>query len=296
MARAPAFLGLIGTASVLVWCKSFTSTPSASADGGGVGDGAGDSGGGEAGAGGSLLVGDPNTCPKGHGPAMVRFQTARGSYCIDTTEVTNAQYAEFLNRNNGGAGPTFPLPCVEKQDAVPRTPGGSTQEPDSLPPNFPVGWVDWCDAWSFCAWAGKRLCGAIGADGGAAPYAGGAAVTEREWGVACSGDGARSYPYGNDFAAGRCDDGSDVDASVPVGSRAGCVTPEGVVDLSGNVFEWENSCVDDNSKSNCILRGGSFASGIVAEDPKDVFGCDDVVNAVDRGDTAPDYGFRCCAD
>ena len=55
-----------------------------------------------------------------------------------------------------------------------------------------------------------------------------------------------------------------VDATVPVGSLAGCQGGfPGVFDMSGNAAEWEDSCgraaADaSTAKDPCILRGGSY--------------------------------------
>ncbi|MCC6644904.1 MAG: hypothetical protein IT374_04945, partial [Polyangiaceae bacterium] len=58
----------------------------------GGGGSAGSSGAGEGGA-----AGKTTTCPKGPGPAMVLIDVpGAAAYCIDSTEVTQAEYAAFL--------------------------------------------------------------------------------------------------------------------------------------------------------------------------------------------------------
>ena len=50
--------------------------------------------------------------------------------------------------------------------------------------------------------------------------------------------------------------------TVAVGSLASCVTLTagyaGVVDLSGNVWEWEDSCSGTGQAVACRIRGGAF--------------------------------------
>src|SRR4051794_9023397 len=43
----------------------------------------------------AILEKDPQGCPTGRGPTMVRI--GAGDYCIDSTEVTQAEYDAFLH-------------------------------------------------------------------------------------------------------------------------------------------------------------------------------------------------------
>lgn len=95
--------------------------------------------------------------------------------------------------------------------------------------DHPVNGVSWEDARKFAAWAGGRL------------------ASEAEWEYAASG-GARRYPWGeasptcaravfNSEAGPGCGEGS----TWPVGAKPEGNTPEGLVDMAGNVWEW---CAD----------------------------------------------------
>ena len=82
-------------------------------------------------------------------------------------------------------------------------------------------------------------------------------------------------------------------ASVEVGSLSSCVatqsSSEGVYDLSGNVWEWEDSCDEYvNDHDFCYFRSGSFNSG------RDLLGCA-VHMWAERGDYGYDAGLRCCS-
>jgi hypothetical protein len=211
-----------------------------------------------------------------------------GGYSIDPTEVTNAQYAAFLD-----AKPTV------VQDAwcawnTSFTPAG-TWPTASERCNEPVANVDWCDAAAYCKWAGKRLCGHR--ISGAVPYVGDGFVTAATdaWYNACSSGGANVYPYPGVYVARFCFDASygGKTGVEPVASLTTCqptATPfAGLFDLVGNVAEWQDSC--DNIKGgsdHCRVRGGSFADdGTKAR-------CN-VATVEARNIATPDIGFRCCS-
>lgn len=221
-------------------------------------------------------------CPGTAGPTSVRI----GAYCIDTTEVTNAQYAQFLGAD-AGALPLPPAACAANATYVP---GGGTWPPASGRDAYPVVAVDWCDAYVYCTWAGKRLCGAIG--GGATPYASYADATASGWFAACSRAGALAYPYGATYVATACN-GQDLGGGLrPVASLATCVGADpSLYDMSGNVYEWEDSCdANAGTADHCHVRGGGYLT------PGNLnLSCAGGGVSIARGDdTFLDVGFRCC--
>jgi hypothetical protein len=229
--------------------------------------------------------GPTKTCPSsGRGPVMV----AVGGYCIDSTEVSNDQYAAFLATNPTGAG--GPTPCGWKQDHQPHA--GQTWMGGSMPQTG----VDWCDAYSFCAWAGKRLCGLRpGAPAGRID------VIDRahdEWYLACAGPAMRVFPYGDTYQSAAC---TNVDKAppqpLPVGSLKSCEGGyPGVFDLSGNVQEWRGICSGTTSNDRCLEGSGSFKFD--KTDPIGRSRCDGGMPP--DTDLYPFYnndsGIRCCAD
>src|SRR5262245_12465852 len=144
--------------------------------------GDGGSSAGDGGTGGSGGMDDP--CGGTDGPEMIELD----GFCIDSTEVTNAQYERFYDAVENGTTPDQPAPCSWNDSFAPNATGVNETG------DHPVRGVDWCDAYAFCAWAGKRLCGSPA--GGAATYDSPANEDESEWFAACSENGMKAFPYG----------------------------------------------------------------------------------------------------
>jgi formylglycine-generating enzyme required for sulfatase activity len=162
----------------------------------------------DAGASAPLDPAHDEVCGKGlHGPRMVVIPVPDvGSFCIDSTEVSIRQYRAFLQAEFPFSNQ--PSYCAWNKSYDSWQPAGwGAGRPPPAPDDYPTNALDWCDAYSYCAWAGKRLCGKIG---------GGHLVNENpnssielhptqgEWTYACSAGGTRAYPYGNVYDATAC--------------------------------------------------------------------------------------------
>jgi formylglycine-generating enzyme required for sulfatase activity len=106
-------------------------------------------------------------------------------------------------------------------------------------------------------------------------------LTEAEWEFAARGTEGRRYPWGNpppDAARANYDE-TKVGEPSPVGIFPAGTTPDGVVDLAGNVYEWCLDAYDEGFYARCakqgtarnpvatgdasvprVLRGGSYVS------------------------------------
>jgi formylglycine-generating enzyme required for sulfatase activity len=141
------------------------------------------------------------------------------AYWIDRTEVTNAQYQKCV------AGGTC-TPPQEKKSYKRNDYYGDARYSD-----YPVIYVSWYQAKSYCEWAGRRL------------------PSEAEWEKAARGVDGRTYPWGSEINCNRANyyyagkDGSKnycVGDTIMVGSYPDWSSPSGAVDMAGNVWEWVN--------------------------------------------------------
>lgn len=211
-----------------------------------------------------------------------------GSYCIDKTEITYEEYEDFWSANPSMAN--LPAEC---SSLTVWTPNIGWPNSGSLEP---VIGVNWCQAYGYCQWRSKRLCGKFG--GGATAFGDFADASKSQWMNACSSNGVNDYPYGDAYNAGLCN-GSGFGAGAPVEVQTSSGSPNATTtsceggspdlwQMSGNVREWVDSC-DGNTgpNDNCRLRGGSYLSDQAG------LRCD--ANSTETRDTsAPDIGFRCC--
>ena len=112
----------------------------------------------------------------------------------------------------------------------------------------PVVNVSWEDAVRYCQWLSDKT---------GQKYR---LPNEREWEFAASGGGQRQYPWGNEAPNTKRANYSDskIGATTLVGSYPLGMTPEGVLDMAGNVWEWCKDWYDKEEKFR-VVRGGSFS-------------------------------------
>ena len=155
--------------------------------------------------------------------------------------------------------------------------------------NHPVVYVTWYDAIAYCRWLTKTL---QDWDGTQATIA--RLVTEKKWQItlpseaqwekAARGTDARIFPWGNEPDPNCANyDETGINTTSPVGCFPAGKSPFGILDLSGNVWEWTRSLwgkdwykpdfnypydqkdgrEDTNADRNVarVLRGGAFYDG-----------------------------------
>ncbi len=277
----------------------------------------------EPGSGGTGAGGDagadaakPTACPTGlPGPKLVALPAPDGStYCMDQREVVNSEYQDFL-KAVGGKLSDPPPECSWNTALVPELYDPTDPNNDdpgtgkcsvntwNNDPSFAVVCVDFCDAWAYCSWAGKRLCGVHGAPGNSvnvmteeqASAAGNS--TASEWFNACTQGGTTKFPYGDAYVASRCVDDAKMKAdglqarSTKDTTNSACHGTKAPFDevyhLSGNAKEWLNICRDGGL--TCASQGGDRMS------PVSYLECATFGSSY-AGTISPFYGFRCCAD
>ena len=203
---------------------------------------------------------------------MARIDGPKGSYCIDVNEVTVAQMESYDGKVLS-APPALPTRCAGKWDRWYKVTGADPQEPAIN--------VNWCQAWSYCNWAGKRLCRGI--DGTKLATDNG----ELSW-VCQNGADATNRPYGNGYLAGSCDVESGRTTPIKITTTPAChgTKPpyDAVYNLVGSVEEWSDECPDT---THCWARGGYF--GNVSNDAT----CSTITNYLLDSQYAS-LGFRCC--
>ena len=194
-------------------------------------------------------------------------------YLIDIVEVTTGLYRKFLVSTRRD-------PPYKWDDAI-----------EGRDDNKPVIGVTYHDAAAYCRWVEKRL------------------PTEAEWEKAARGIDQRKFPWGNDEPSelqgnfGRCCGWKGYSVLKIVGSTEQGISPYGVHDLAGNVWEWvadwyapdyykkspSSNPPGPSTGDRKVIRGGSWSNTIA----------DLRVTARDR--VPPAYknmslGFRCAGE
>ena len=235
------------------------------------------------------LPAGPVSCPEG--AALLSRPATRDtpaqSYCLDRHEVTAAAYAQCVSADHCAAPrresalPEVALSAGARRRAL----GAFAAQCNSGVASrgqHPMNCLTYEEAEAYCQWRG------------------GALPSEDEWDFAAAGSRGRPYPWGNEqprpglvnacgsecrswygtqglqgvFEGVMYDGGDGYAGTAPVGSFPGGATPEGVLDLMGNVAEWTAGRVEvydgqpgADAITSHVVRGGAFTSSQAALAP-----------------------------
>ena len=197
------------------------------------------------------------------------------AFWIDRSEVTNAQFSEFVaetgfqtGAEHTGASAVYGIlqPVYVANWRAPQGSGSSINGKS----DHPVVQVNWFAANAYCKWAGGLL------------------PTEAQWEKSARGTDGRLFPWGNDLpddfllnaadrnvpaAHARKEKNDGFRYTSPVGYYPSGDSPYGIHDLAGNVWEWTRSYyvdypyLPDDSReitrdpaadALIVMRGGCF--------------------------------------
>ena len=195
------------------------------------------------------------------------------AFYIDRFPVTNKQFKQFMDAAHYQPKDTHNFLKDWKNGAYPNGWG-----------NKPVTWVSLEDAWAYAKWAGKRL-----------PH-------EWEWQYAAQGADGRLYPWGQKRDTTRipaADTTRSMRGPTDVNAYPAGASPFGVMDMTGNAWQWTDEYIDDHTRS-AVLKGGSYyhaqTSGWYFPQAQEVNKQAKYLLMSPGMDRAATIGFRCVVD
>lgn len=172
-------------------------------------------------------------------------------FYIDAFPTTNADYARF---------------CAATGHMPPQHWGGTRCSRELY--DHPVVEVSWTDAIAYASWAGKEL------------------PTSLQWEKAARGTTGTSYPWGDQKTWAKCNvRETEIGSTTPVSRFHSGVSPYGVYDLVGNVWEW---CLTTSTPGRHELKGSAWTSPFFRGNPTAFNDANDFMHD-------DDTGFRCVA-
>jgi len=188
---------------------------------------------------GNFLMGSTDADPNVHGNEKPQHTVYLDAYWIDRTDVTNAMYAKCVSA----------AACNQPTNLT--SYNRSSYYGNSQLDNYPVIYVNWNMADTYCKWAGRQL------------------PTEAQWEKAARGTDGRTYPWGNDLPnSALLNSNNSVGDTTAVGSYPKGASPYGALDMAGDVWQWVADWYDPylgNTVSDPaygrwyrVVRGGSW--------------------------------------
>lgn len=197
-----------------------------------------------------------NNTPKGTSGGIFEINT----FNISKYPITNAQYQIFIDSSEGYSNPVWWDFSEESKQ------WRSTHlQPDD--PGFPINDhprsnLSWFDAVAFGRWLTALITPEVGYSVFKLQVT---LPTEQQWQLAAIGSTAWQYPWGNEFDLNKCNtELSKIGRTTPVTRYPEGKSRHGVMDMSGNVWEW---CLNDwttgsidisRNVAKRVLRGGAW--------------------------------------
>jgi len=244
-------------------------------------------------AAGTFLMGSPDG--EGSADEHPQHSVSVAAFDLDTTDVTVAAYAECVRAGKcTPAATTIAGPSFADSDKATWSKYCNGDRADRR--THPANCIDFDQATAYCAWTGKRL------------------PTEAEWEYAARGGKTRTYPWGDeppdetraDACGAECaamakEEGFEWrsmypaadgwPSTAPVGTYPAGRTPEGLLDMAGNVWQWTSTPYARYGASDAgprmVLRGGAWDSYM----PKSLRTTNRV--SEDKATHSNVVGFRC---
>lgn len=164
--------------------------------------------------------------------------------------VTNAQYQFFLDDPDGYTNQEWWRFSNYALNWIRRNPKGRL--PRYAGDERPRESVTWYEAMAFCRWLSARIGKTV------------TLPTRNQWRRASQGEDSRIYPWGDEFNKDNCNTReSRIRMTTVVMRYLNGVSPFGVMDMSGNVWEWcldptRGATTDISTNDQRAVLGGSF--------------------------------------
>jgi formylglycine-generating enzyme required for sulfatase activity len=225
---------------------------------------------------GTFTMGSPTNEPQRQPLGEEQYQVTLSAYRMSKYEISNAQFANFLNSKSIGIDGLYTLGAYPTQVLIYAdttgvgygyglTYSGSQWQPVAGKENFPAVYVTWYGATEFATYAGGRL------------------PTEAEWEYACRGGTTTPFNTGNcldytqanyswDYPYSGC---TNLNTEFPFQTLpVNSYSPNafGLYNMHGNVWEWcadwfglypttaQTNPTGASTSSWRVLRGGSWGS------------------------------------
>ena len=175
------------------------------------------------------------------------YQRYLPAYLLSKYPVTNEQFQVFIDSPDGYANPVW---WQFSEDMA----LWHKNNPNPLPtlfndPNYPRSNVCWYEALAYTLWYSHATHKVV------------RLPTVHEWQRAAQGDQSMMYPWGDEFSTRHANTKENhLRMLTRVDTYPQALSPFGVADMSGNVWEWCETEIMHEDEALKVAKGGSFIS------------------------------------